>query len=189
MNKKYLISLFTIMLVSLVFAISASAACTKIQSGKITDVTGVPIVSGFDKWGYNYQAHMFNGLYENFSRQEPVATSGDVNLVMKWSDDWLSSTDCSGDGKLDRGGDTNISKGWLTNHEEGDYESGGEMHHYTYFVKIVYDGGTACVAGDPSCIWGSYTVIEEVRDDPFGGAHGVDCSGLKNPAGLGFDRN
>jgi len=111
--------------------------------------------------------------------------------MMKWSDDWLSNLDCNGDGKLDRGGaegaGANVSKGWLTNHEEGDYLGGdGEYHHYTYFVKIVYDGGAACTAGAESCIWGVYTIIEEVYNDPYGGAHGVNRSRLVNPAGLGF---
>jgi hypothetical protein len=78
----------------------------------------------------------------------------------------------------------NISRGWLTNHLEGDYLDGSEMYHYTYFVKIVYDGGAACNAVNPSCIWGLYTIIEEVNNDPHGGFHGVDRNSLRNP-GLG----
>ena len=171
--------------------LAQAADCAKIKDGTITDSQGNPISVGYDQWGYNYQARMFNGLYDNYSRPLPPATEGDVNLMMKWSDDWLSNLDCNGDGKLDRGGaegaSANVSKGWLTNHEEGDYLGGdGEYHHYTYFVKIVYDGGAACTAGADSCLWGSYTIIEEVYNDPYGGAHGVDRSKLVNPAGLGF---
>ncbi len=192
--KKYIYSILFVFVLSLVLTTSALAVCTKIQSGLLTDVTGNPITTGYDKWGYNYQAHMFNGLYDNFARPVVPVTTGDVNLMMKWSDDWLSNLDCNGNGKLDRGGASgaaaNISKGWLTNHEEGDYLGlDSEMHHYTYFVKIVYDGGTACGAGDPSCIWGLYNVIEEVYNDPYGGNHGVDRSRLINPAGLGFYTN
>jgi hypothetical protein len=95
---------------------------------------------------------------------------------MKWSDDWLANVDCNGDLKLDRGllnprtgVSDGISKGWCTNHFEGDYEgSDFEMHHYTYFVKIVYDAGAACSAGDPTCLWGQYTVVEEIQNDLFG---------------------
>ena len=54
------------------------------------DVKGNPVTVGYDKYGYNYQAHIFNGLYENFSRPD-VVTEGTEKLVMKWSDDWLSN--------------------------------------------------------------------------------------------------
>ncbi len=109
---------------------------------------------------------------------------------MKWSDDWLSNLDCNYDGKLDRGGaagaNANISKGWVTNQVEGDYIGGdGDSHHYTYFVKIVYDGGAACNASSPACLWGLYTIIEEVYNDPYGGYHGVNHSNLARPAGFG----
>lgn len=161
---------------------SASAQCVKIQSGSIVDVKGNPVTVGYDKYGYNYQAHIFNGLYENYSRPDVVVTEGTENLVMKWSDDWLSNQDCNGDGKLERGlnpktgvsnGPTGTSLGWVTNHFEGDYlGSDGELHHYTYFVKIAYDNGLACSAGEPTCLWGSYTVIEELQNDLFGGYGG-----------------
>lgn len=153
----------------------AMAECVKIQSGTLTDVKGNVITVGYDKYGYNYQAHIFNGLYENFSRPDTVVTEGTENLVMKWSDDWLSNQDCNGDKKLDRGLNpktgvsTGTSMGWVTNHFEGDYlGSDNELHHYTYFVKIIYDAGAACAASDPTCIWGSYAVVEELQNDLFG---------------------
>ena len=188
MNKMLVFAAAALMLAGIQPALAGSS-CASIKGGTITDVNGNPISVGFDKWGYNYQAHMFNGLYDNFARPATPATEGDVNLMMKWSDDWLSNQDCTGDGKLDRG-DTGISKGWLTNHEEGDYLGADtQYHHYTYFVKIVYDAGAACNSGEPSCIWGSYTVIEEVFNDPYGGSHGVNRSTLVNPAGLGYYTN
>ncbi len=181
------------LLMLVTFGIS-QAQCAKIKDGTIKDVNGNTITLGFDKYGYNYQAHMFNGLYDNYSRPALVATEGLVNLQMKWSDDWLANINCNSDLLLDRGGPggDGTSKGWLTNHEEGDYsDPTGGTHHYTYFVKIVYDGGTACraIPTAASCIWGVYTVIEEVMNDPDGGVHGVDRSKLVNPAGLGFYTN
>ena len=77
-------------------------ACATIQDGTITDSAGNPVVLGYDKWGYNYQAHMFNGYADNYSRPAVPVTSGD-KLNMKWSDAWLANVDCNGDGKLDRG--------------------------------------------------------------------------------------
>lgn len=43
---------------------SANAACTTIQSGSLVYgpglLAGSPLQPGFDVWGYNYQAHLFN---------------------------------------------------------------------------------------------------------------------------------
>ena len=83
----------------------------------------------------------------------------------------MANVDCNGDGKLDRGLENGvsggISKGWETNHVEGDYlDAAGVLQHYTWFVKIVWTG-----PGSP--LWGQYTVIEEIYNDPAGGFHGV----------------
>ena len=173
----------------------AAAQCTKIQSGLLTDVKGNPISVGYDKYGYNYQAHIFNGLYENYLRPAEVVTEGTEKLVMKWSDDWLANLDCNGDGKLDRGLNsktgisTGISKGWCTNHFEGDYEgTDGEQHHYTYFVKIVYDAGAACSAGRTTCIWGMYDVVEEIQNDLFG-EYGGRIKFVNKITGPGLGKN
>ena len=77
--------------VALVATVNADAQCTKIQSGTLVAVNGAPLRTGYDQWGYNYQAHIFNGLYENYSRPDVVVTEGTENLVMKWSDDWLAN--------------------------------------------------------------------------------------------------
>lgn len=164
------------LLCGLAWSGSAEAqTCAKIQSGALVDVNSNPITVGYDKYGYNYQAHIFNGLYENYSRPGTVVTEGTENLVMKWSDDWLANLDCNGDNKLDRGLNsktgisTGASMGWVTNHFEGDYEGSDlELHHYTYFVKIVYDNGAACANNEPTCIWNKYTVVEELQNDLFG---------------------
>ena len=175
----------------------AFADCLKIQSGKILDSNGNVITLGYDQYGYNYQAHMFNGLYDNFARPPVPVTTGDINLIMKWSDEWLANQDCNGDFKLDRGLNattgvaTGTSMGWLTNHVEGDCQlSTDDSIHVTYFVKIVYDAGAACGSGSPSCIWGLYSVIEEVGEDPSNGVclglRGLNRNSLVKPAGFGF---
>ena len=153
------------------------AACARIQDGSIKDSAGNPIVLGYDQYGYNYQAHMFNGTYDSVDRKldgKYWGSTGDYvddKLMMKWSDSWLANVDCDGDGKLDRGLENGvsggISKGWETNHVEGDYlDAAGVLQHYTWFVKIVWTG-----PGSP--LWGQYTVIEEIYNDPAGGFHGV----------------
>jgi hypothetical protein len=162
--------------------------CTTIQSGLITDSAGNPLVTGFDEFGYNYQAHIFNGTYDGADRVldgKYWGSSGDYvddHLVMKWSDEWLANVDCDGNGKLDRGlvgndAPTGTSYGWTTNHVEGDYfDEDGNVHTYTYFAKIVW-------VGPGGTLWGQYQIIEEINNDPFGGLNGLTYK--ENPAGLG----
>jgi hypothetical protein len=151
------------------------AACNTIQSGLITDSAGDPISTGFDEFGYNYQAHLFNGTYDSSDRNLDGTYWGntgdyvDDQLRMKWSEDWLSNKDCDGTGKLDRGGDGTDggSRGWLTNQVTGDYTDGdGNVQHYTEFSKIVWTG-----AGSP--LWGQYTMIQNVYNDSAAGEHGL----------------
>jgi hypothetical protein len=147
------------------FVASGTNTCATINSGTITDSKGNPISSGFDKYGYNYQAHLFNGFANNYSRPDTVATSGD-KLVMKWSDSWLANVDCNHDGKLDRGlvdGVVNgISMGWETNHYNGTFDDGEGEQKYTEFYKIVWVG-----PGGP--LWGQYEIIQDVYNDTAGG--------------------
>ncbi len=48
-------------------------------------------------FGYNYQAHMFNGTYDSVDRvldNKYWGQTGDFvddKLMMKWSDDWLAT--------------------------------------------------------------------------------------------------
>src|SRR5687768_13495606 len=168
--------------------------CAKIKDGTILSSTGEVLTLGYDKYGYNYQARIFNGTYDSSDRKldglywDTAADYADDSLVMKWDQDWLSNLDCNADNKLDRG-TAGVSMGWTTNHVEGDYIADGDSHHYTYSVKIVFDNGAACTAALSTCAWGLYNIIEEVYNDPYGGYHGVDRDRLSNPAGLGFYTN
>jgi len=143
------------------------SGCTTIKDGVLTYsighyLEGQPLKVGYDIFGYNYQAHMFNGYYVNtylggdgsppydgdaeaYLADNPGVASKwywpyhDVKLMMKWNDAWLSNKDCDGDGKLDRyyGFDSYIGSGaWLTNHMWGSYED-GKTYKWNYFTKIV----------------------------------------------------
>lgn len=145
-----------------------NSECTTIQSGELYGSDGSLLTTGFNEWGYNYQAHIFNGNYCDYhpvyrpggaSHDWCVANYGDVNLVMKWNDAWLSNADCDGDGLLDRhyGFDSYIGSGaWTTNHMTG----GEGEDSWTYFTKIV-----AKPSEDYECeeIWGSFCTIQEVN--------------------------
>jgi len=163
-------------------------ACTTIQDGTLHASTGELLTTGYDEFGYNYQAHMFNGRYCDYDR----VIGGDycdVNLIMKWNDAWLSNKDCDGDSLLDRyyGFDSYIGSGaWCTNHQSGTYVGDDSKEHkWTWFVKIV-----AKPTSDYNCaghggveIWGSFCEIQSVYNDPYSGYHGVELKATR--PGLG----
>lgn len=154
--------------------------CATITDGTILTSTGEVITTGYDVFGYNYQAHLFNGRYCDYDR-EFGGDSCDVTLVMKWNDAWLSNKDCDDDGLLDRhfGFDSYIGSGaWCTNHQSGTYVGeDGKVHKWTYFVKIV---AQPC-AGTP--IWGAFCIVQSVYNDPYGGFHGLEFKAAR--PGLG----
>ena len=173
--------------------------CTTIQSGTLLASDGTMIETGYDGWGYNYQAHLFNGGYCDAYRDAAWCQEWkDDNLSMKWNDAWLSNMDCDGDGLLDRQGGlpTYIGSGaWLTNHQSGEYEVDGKVCKWNYFVKIIavpedatltdgiwYNADVVAIGAE---IWGSFAIIQEVWNDPCAGIHGLqiispDHAGLGN---------
>ncbi len=156
---------------------AANAACTTIKEGILTYASnsylythGQPLLKpGFDAYGTNYQAHLFNGSYFNnyansagfppydgddaaYLASNPSAANHwawpyrSVTVNMKWNEAWLSNQDCDGDGKRDRhyGFATYVGSGaWLTNHQSA--MEGGV--HWTYFVKIVAAPSSATSGG------------------------------------------
>jgi len=176
----------------------AGDKCTTIQSGTLLASDDSIITVGYDQWGYNYQAHMFNGGYCDAYRDAGWCQDyKEDNLIMKWNDAWLSKTDCDDDGKLDRhlGFASYIGSGaWLTNHQSGEYMMGEEVCTWDYFVKIIAPAADAALTGDiwytvdgveigPE-IWGDFAIIQEVFNDPCAGAEGIQYLSPDN-AGLG----
>lgn len=171
--KKTILLVAALIILSTAMIGTSKSSCQTIKDGTITDTAGNVIVTGFDQFGYNYQAHQFEGTYDSSDRvldETYYGQTGDFvddKLSMKWSDDWLSNQDCNDDGKLDRG-TSGTSLGWLTNHVVGDYDSNGDGiqdAHWTEFTKIVWTG-----AGSP--LWGEYTIIQDVINDPTAGLNG-----------------
>ncbi len=175
----------------------AWAQCATIQDGTLEASTGETLTTGYDDFGYNYEAHMFNGRYCDFDR-EAGGSYCDVDLMMKWNDAWLSNKDCDEDGLLDRhyGYASYIGSGaWLTNHQAGYVEVDGKLRKWTYFVKIVtpapsegaYKSGAYWYAPDGTeigpVIWGAFAIVQQVSNDPSFGEHGIL---YLSPAGPGF---
>lgn len=176
------------------------SSCMTIQSGELFASDGSVIETGFDDWGYNYQAHQFNGYYCDAYRDAAWCQEyKDDKLSMKWNDAWLSNKDCDGDGFLDRhyGFDSYIGSGaWLTNHMSGVYEAeDGTLCSWVYFCKIAAAPADAYVdtgiwyTADGKVIgpviWGDFVIIQEISNDPCSGEHGVS---YKSPAGPGFGK-
>ena len=223
MKRIFSLTMVLILLITLVAIIASPASagkpdgCTRIQDGVLTYSTGhyletQPIPLGYDPFGYNYQAHQFNGSYFNsyagkadfppwegddevYLDSNPGAESHwawpyrDVQLMMKWSDIWLSNRDCgeTPDGVLDRGGpggtNSAANGSWLTNHQRGTDENG----NWTYYVKIVYPPG-GVIDTSPAdgiddntggeIIWGSFIVLQEVSS-------GEGATNYAQPVGFG----
>jgi hypothetical protein len=195
-------TLITLAVVLFAWPALAGSDCTTIKDGTLYGSDGVLLETGYDMWGYNYNAHMFNGTYCDAYRDAAWCQSyRDVEMIMKWNDAWLSNVDCDGDGLLDRhfGYDSYIGSGaWETNHQSGTYPDPlrpNKTCRWTYFVKIIavpadaictqpdWTGGP-CPAGykwfDGSgqeigkAIWGEFATIQQVYNDPCAGAHGIE---------------
>lgn len=174
MKKK----LFTLFVVLTILAFSTTLAQAQPSSGKSACVTikdgtltyssshylyGTPLPTGYDAYGYNYQAHMFKGSYANvylggygypayngddaaYLTANPSAATTwmwpyrTTQVLMKWNDAWLSNKDCDGDDALDRhfGFSSYIGSGaWETNHMWDSYEYEGAVCNWDYFTKII----------------------------------------------------
>ncbi len=196
MSLKKIFTLFALTLVAMASLSVAQAAkknqCTTIQSGEILASDGTVVEVGYDDWGYNYQARLFNGAYCDAYRDATWCQPyKDDNLMMKWNDAWLSNKDCDGDGLLDRhyGYDSYIGSGaWLTNHQSGVYEQEGEECKWNYFVKIVAAPADAVSSEGVwysadgveigEVIWGEFAVIQEISNDECVGDHGLQYKSL-----------
>lgn len=183
-----LVVLALLLIVASTVGAGQGGACTTIQSGELLTSDGAVITTGYDQWGYNYQAHMFNGTYCDAYRDAAWCQPyRDIELGMRWNDAWLSNVDCDGDGLLDRhyGYVSYIGSGaWETNHQRGTYEGDdGRTCQWEYFVKIIaapFDAtsiGGVWYAADGTeigpAIWGEFAIIQEVYNDPCAGDHGV----------------
>ena len=193
------------MLVALTVVIGISTSvsaqqCTTIQDGILLRTDGVIIQTGFDEWGYNYEAHIFNGTYCDAYRDAAWCQDyKDDELLMKWNDAWMSNKSCDNDLALDRhfGFASYIGSGaWLTNHQKGTYlDDKSKKQRWEYFCKIVAAPADATLSGgvwyaaDGSeigpAIWGEFATVQEIYNDTGSGNHGVL---YLSPYSAGFGR-
>lgn len=126
MKKKVFVPVVCVILVLGMVSASFGQVCVTLKSGSILYSAGhylsnKPIKTSYDVFGYNYQAHMFNGSYANaylgkdgfppytgddeaYLAENPAAESHwawpyrNDEVMMKWNDAWLSNKDCGQDG-------------------------------------------------------------------------------------------
>ena len=201
--KKLLLSVVIVGIFVFISSYAGALECVSIQDGTILaeEVPGEPLVVvevGYDDWGFNHQAQIFNGGYcDAYFQAAWCQPYNNIDLIMKWNNAWLSTKDCDGDNRLDRhlGYDSYIGSGaWITNHQSGKVDVNGKMRKWTYFVKVIAAPEDASASGGywytpegielGPVIWDDFAVIQEVYNDPSVGANGVLYKSPANP-GLG----
>lgn len=134
----------------------------------VSAFTAKPADTGFNEFGYNYGARVFNGTGESWSLAKGLPADylgiyAPDKLVMKWNAAWDACNDL---------GTTDACTGaWTDNEWNGMNGGSGSVWHY----KIVWVG--SCGAdGNPLpnggyCIWGSYEVLMD--QGTFDGVHSL----------------
>lgn len=190
-------------LVTGLMALNGGALAGNGKPGSFNNAGGVDewlFDPGFDQFGYNYRAHVFSGMADGVDRNLDGTVWGDATfandqLVMKWSDEWLTYVDSNGDGKLDRGfldcrgagtnaglNESHCPGAWLTNEWNGMAPDGSQTVEH---LKIVYSPG-CLTSGTPSpgayCVWGAFEVVMDQGVDPTTGHF---WAALSKPNGFG----
>lgn len=162
--------------------ISKDEQCVTIQDGELKYpanhyLEGNKLTTGYDVFGYNYQAHSFKGYYANLYLGEngytPYEGENEIYLQnhpeligngyfmtyywpyrndmvnMTWNDTWLSNKDCNGDGLLDDENNTVGSGAWENYHSKGTYvdESGNSCSWVQKFKIIAVPADADLVDG------------------------------------------
>jgi hypothetical protein len=120
---------------------------------------------GFDKFGYNYTARVFNGLADGVDRVLDGTVWGDPTyandkLVMKWSKAW-------DDARFN--GAPWTPEAWTSNEWNGKLADGSQItEHY----KIIWVGPelelSAYWRPGGYAVWGEFEVIMDQGSDPTG---------------------
>lgn len=165
-------------LILLLITLLSLSALVAVLSGAVISPSVAGTASGFDQWGYNYTARIFQGSADGVDRNLDGTVWGDStyakdHLVMKWSKAWDEAR---------FHGAPWSSDAWEDNEWNGKVSGGsGEVWHY----KIVWVGPelekSQYWRPGGSAIWGQFEVIFSqgtVANEHFWETHA-------NPAGYG----
>lgn len=158
---------------------ATNTASLAARSGSCTLANGNTTETGFDRYGYNRCAGLFNGPADGVDRVLDGMVWGDPtyandHLVMKWNDAWDT---CNANRST-----ANCSGAW-TNNEWNGKVSGGSGETWLYKIKWVGPCGAygTTMPDGGYCIWGEYEVLFShgtVANQHFWDAHA-------RPAGYG----
>ena len=136
------------------------------KGGTCTLASGKVVATGFDQYGYNRCAHLFNGTFGGYcAARGAVPTCGGVDpsssLVMKWNEEW------------DRGNADGWNKppyaAYLDNEARGTYLDGTSWSEH---FKTRWDAGCAATGvstNGGSCIWNQFEILMDQGTE--GGEH------------------
>lgn len=166
MKMKFLFGIFFIaILLSTTASLAKPQKCTTIKDGVLKYpvghyLEGQLLTTGYDIYGFNYQAHRFDGCFVNYLRSyhgsPPYEGECSMHFSLKWNDAYLSNKDCDGDGYLDR--DWSLGSGaWRFEQQRGEYmNEDGEICTYSFFAKLIVPPSGSYV-GEPcdsrGCTW------------------------------------
>lgn len=164
--------------------VPTAASLMSVSSATCELANGEFVSYGFDEFGYNRCARIFNGTYGSWCLEQGLAFGcmgiySPDQLVMKWNAEW------------DRGNAENwlippYDGAWLDNEANGKKANGsGAVWHY----KIQWIG--ACgpdyteLADGGYCIWGIFEVLMDQGLDPNLSFPGHQWFALAKPNGYG----
>ena len=148
-----------------------TAASLSVSGGTCTVPIGgilTAVSTGFDQWGYNRCARIFNGTYSSYCAEGGTSPADCAHLygiylpdqlIMKWNAEW------------DRGNSEGWSKppysAWLDNEENGKKPDGsGAVWHYKYQWYGPCGANYTLLPDGGYCIWGQFEVLMDQGIDP-----------------------
>ncbi len=178
-----------------VFAKPGEDPCRTIPSKELSR-WGEALSPGIDSWGYNYQAHGFNGAYcdhyRDFRPGHPgnaacqAAYSG-LKLQMRWNNEYLSNKDCTGEGYLDTHPNfpSYLNSGAaLTATLRGSYQHNNQACELDYTIKIfaypkaayMSEGSWYTIDGKElgPVLWEHFVIIRELEKNSCNAINGRD---------------
>ena len=146
--------------------VNAGAISLSTLANHTCAINGITFPLGFNEFGYNYCARIFNGPADGVDKVLDGMVWGDPtyandHLIMKWNAAWDA---CNAAPTTE-----NCTGAWTDNEWNGKVPNGsGQNWHY----KIVWSAicaaaGTLTDGG--YCVWGSYEVLMDQGSDPNAG--------------------
>ncbi len=139
--------------------------------------------AGFNQYGYNYTARIFNGTGETWALAKGLPADylglyAQDKLVMKWNAEW------------DRGNKENWANppygAWTDNewNGKGVANGSGQVWHYKIVWNPPCGADLTPLSGGGYCIWGQFRVVMNQGQDPNSGPGHLWFS-KASPAGYG----